>query len=124
MSGLALIAKALGARVTGSDRAESSYTQRLRHHGIEPVIGHAAKNVPDGAEVVCSMVPDGPEVTAAIDSPRWSWIAAAFSMFQRTTPVDRLTVRISSGLASSPASRRTDGMSFIVSSRPSSPWTM
>ena len=41
MSGLALIAKALGARVTGSDRAESSYTQRLRHHGIEP--GSAAK---------------------------------------------------------------------------------
>ena len=63
MSGLALIAKALGARVTGSDRAESSYTQRLRHHGIEPVIGHAAKNVPDGAEVVYSTAvpPDNPE---------------------------------------------------------------
>jgi len=54
MSGLALVAQALGARVTGSDRAESSYTERLRAHGIEPVIGHAAENVPPGAEVVYS----------------------------------------------------------------------
>ncbi len=54
MSGLAIIGRALGARVTGSDRAESSYTERLRAHGIEPVIGHAAGNVPEGAEVVYS----------------------------------------------------------------------
>src|SRR5437588_816091 len=54
MSGLALIAQALGARVTGSDRAESSYTRRLREHGIEPAIGHAAENVPGGAEVIYS----------------------------------------------------------------------
>ena len=54
MSGLAIIARALGAQVTGSDRSESSYTERLREHGIEPVIGHAAANVPDGAEVVYS----------------------------------------------------------------------
>ena len=52
MSGLALIAHALGAQVTGSDRSESAYTARLREHGIEPVIGHAAANVPAGAEVV------------------------------------------------------------------------
>ena len=36
MSGLALVARALGAQVTGSDRAESSYMERLREHGIEP----------------------------------------------------------------------------------------
>jgi len=54
MSGLALVARALGARVTGSDRTESSYIERLREHGIEPVIGHAAENVPPGAEVVYS----------------------------------------------------------------------
>ena len=54
MSGLAIVAAALGAHVTGSDRAESSYTERLREHGIEPVIGHAAANVPAGAEVVYS----------------------------------------------------------------------
>jgi UDP-N-acetylmuramate--alanine ligase len=54
MSGLALVARELGAQVTGSDRAESSYTERLREHGIEPVLGHAAENVPHGAEVVYS----------------------------------------------------------------------
>jgi UDP-N-acetylmuramate--alanine ligase len=54
MSGLALVAKALGAQVSGSDRTESTYTQTLRAHGIEPIIGHAAENVPAGAEVVYS----------------------------------------------------------------------
>jgi UDP-N-acetylmuramate--alanine ligase len=67
MSGLALVAQALGAQVTGSDRAESSYTARLREHGIMPVSGHAAENVPAGAEVVySSAVPgDNPERLAA-----------------------------------------------------------
>jgi len=67
MSGLALIARALGARVTGSDRAESSYTERLREHGIEPTIGHAAENVPAGAEVVYSTAvgAENPERRAA-----------------------------------------------------------
>jgi UDP-N-acetylmuramate--alanine ligase len=67
MSGLALVSQALGAQVTGSDRAESSYTARLREHGIEPAIGHAASNVPPGAEVVYSTaVPtDNPERQAA-----------------------------------------------------------
>jgi UDP-N-acetylmuramate--alanine ligase len=63
MSGLAIVASELGAQVSGSDRAESSYTQRLREHGIEPRIGHDAANVPEGAEVVYSTaVPaDNPE---------------------------------------------------------------
>jgi UDP-N-acetylmuramate--alanine ligase len=63
MSGLALIAARLGAAVTGSDRAPSSYTERLSAEGIEPVFGHAAANVPDGAEVVYSTAipPDNPE---------------------------------------------------------------
>ncbi len=67
MSGLALVAKALGAEVTGSDRSESSYTARLREHGIEPVIGHRAENVPPGAEVVYSTAvpPENPERRAA-----------------------------------------------------------
>ena len=54
MSGLALVASCLGAEVSGSDRAESPYCARLRERGIEPIIGHAADNVPDGAEVVVS----------------------------------------------------------------------
>jgi UDP-N-acetylmuramate--alanine ligase len=63
MSGLALIAARLGAAVTGSDRAPSSYTERLRSLGIEPVFGHAAANVPAGAEVVYStaIAPGNPE---------------------------------------------------------------
>jgi UDP-N-acetylmuramate--alanine ligase len=63
MSGLALVAQALGAQVTGSDRAESTYTERLREHGIDAIIGHAAGNVPAGAEVVYSTAvpPDNPE---------------------------------------------------------------
>jgi UDP-N-acetylmuramate--alanine ligase len=67
MSGLAIVSQALGAGVTGSDRAESSYTERLREHGIELTIGHAATNVPAGAEVVYSTAvsPDNPERRAA-----------------------------------------------------------
>jgi UDP-N-acetylmuramate--alanine ligase len=63
MSGLALVAQALGAQVTGSDRAESSYTERLRERGIVPVIGHRAENVPGQAEVVYSTAvsPGNPE---------------------------------------------------------------
>ena|SRR5215211_2643781 len=66
MSGLALVARALGAAVTGSDQADSPYCEGLRAAGIEPVIGHDAANVPAGAEVVVSTAipPDNPEVRA------------------------------------------------------------
>ena len=64
MSGLALVARALGAEVSGSDQADSPYCDRLRAAGIEPVMGHDAANVPDGAEVVVSTaIPeDNPEL--------------------------------------------------------------
>jgi UDP-N-acetylmuramate--alanine ligase len=67
MSGLALIAHALGASVTGSDRADSSYTARLRERGIDPILGHDRANVPAGAEVVYStaVTADNPERGAA-----------------------------------------------------------
>jgi UDP-N-acetylmuramate--alanine ligase len=67
MSGLALVAHELGASVTGSDQAESSYCERLRAAGIEPVIGHDAANVPEGAEIVVSTaIPeDNAELTVA-----------------------------------------------------------
>src|SRR5688572_8513334 len=67
MSGLALVAQALGAEVSGSDRAESTYSERLRDAGLAPVIGHDAANLPDGAEVVVSTaIPDtNPELAAA-----------------------------------------------------------
>jgi UDP-N-acetylmuramate--alanine ligase len=67
MSGLALVARELGAQVTGSDRAESPYLAVLRAAGVEPVIGHAAENVPDDAEVIFSTAvpPENPERAAA-----------------------------------------------------------
>jgi UDP-N-acetylmuramate--alanine ligase len=67
MSGLALVAKQLGAEVSGSDRTESSYTQRLRAAGIEPQLVHDPEHVPPGAEVVVSTaVPeDNPELVRA-----------------------------------------------------------
>ena len=70
MSGLAWVACSLGAEVSGSDRADSSYSQRLRAHGIELTIGHDAANMPDGAEVVVSTaIPEtNPELVAALSS--------------------------------------------------------
>jgi UDP-N-acetylmuramate--alanine ligase len=67
MSGLALVAAQLGAEVSGSDRAESSYMERLRAAGIEPSVGHDPDNVPADAEVVVSTAigDDNPELVRA-----------------------------------------------------------
>jgi UDP-N-acetylmuramate--alanine ligase len=67
MSGLALVAHALGARVSGSDRsADSPYARPLRELGIVPAVGHDPANVPDGAELVVSsaIAADNPERAA------------------------------------------------------------
>jgi UDP-N-acetylmuramate--alanine ligase len=67
MSGLALVAKQLGAEVSGSDRAQSSYSERLRTVGIAPAIGHDAANVPEGGDVVVStaIAESNPELARA-----------------------------------------------------------
>src|ERR687897_3733193 len=68
MSGLALVARALGARVTGSDRAAGSpYAGPLRAAGIEPAAGHDPANVPPDAELVVSSAipPENPERAVA-----------------------------------------------------------
>jgi len=67
MSGLASVTRTLGAEVSGSDRADSSYTERLRGEGIDPTIGHDGALVPPDAEVVISTaIPDdNPEVERA-----------------------------------------------------------
>jgi UDP-N-acetylmuramate--alanine ligase len=67
MSGLALVCSELGATVGGSDRAESSYLERLRAAGLEPRLGHDAANLPEDAEVVVStaIAPDNPELALA-----------------------------------------------------------
>jgi UDP-N-acetylmuramate--alanine ligase len=67
MSGLAVVCAGLGATVTGSDRSESSYMERLRAAGLEPAIGHDAANLPEGVEVVVStaIAAENPELAAA-----------------------------------------------------------
>jgi UDP-N-acetylmuramate--alanine ligase len=69
MSGLALIARALGATVTGSDRARSPYLERVVGAGVAAVVGHDAANVPagDDVELVVSTAigADNPERAAA-----------------------------------------------------------
>lgn len=67
MSGLAFVCARLGATVTGSDRADSSYMERLREAGLAPAIGHDAANLPEGAEVVVStaIAGDNPELALA-----------------------------------------------------------
>src|SRR5438874_1076844 len=64
MSALALVAREWGADVGGSDRARSSYVERLEAAGIPVAIGHDAAKVPDGAEVIVSsaIAPDNPEI--------------------------------------------------------------
>jgi UDP-N-acetylmuramate--alanine ligase len=67
MSGLALVCHDLGARVSGSDRAESSYLRRVRAAGIDARIGHDAEAVPADADVVVSSAigDDNPELVRA-----------------------------------------------------------
>lgn len=67
MSGLALVCAGLGARVSGSDRAESSYLRRVRAAGIEAHVGHDADSVPASAEVVVSsaIAESNPELARA-----------------------------------------------------------
>lgn len=67
MSGLAWAANSLGAAVTGSDRSDSSYMERLRAAGIGVTVGHDPANLPEGAEVVVStaIAEANPELAAA-----------------------------------------------------------
>jgi UDP-N-acetylmuramate--alanine ligase len=66
MSAYARAAHSLGAQITGSDRASSTYTQSLLVDNVlEAAIGHQPQNVPDGEDVqvvYSSAVPeDNPE---------------------------------------------------------------
>jgi UDP-N-acetylmuramate--alanine ligase len=70
MSAYARAAHALGAAVSGSDRADSVFAAALATDGVlEAVIGHRGENIPsgEGVEVVCSTaIPqDNPERVAA-----------------------------------------------------------
>src|SRR5689334_21592992 len=64
MSALALVAREWGAEVGGSDRARSSYVERLEETGMMVAIGHDAANVREGGGVIVSsaIAPDNPEL--------------------------------------------------------------
>ena len=72
MSGLALVCRELGATVSGSDRSRSSYLDRVEASGATVTVGHAAGNLPDGAEVVVSTAipPENPELARASEEHR------------------------------------------------------
>ncbi|HTC58638.1 MAG TPA: UDP-N-acetylmuramate--L-alanine ligase [Solirubrobacteraceae bacterium] len=96
MSGYARAAHVLGASVSGSDRASSVHSERLRDEGVlDASIGHDAANVPDGEDVeivYSSAVPaDNPERLAArrrglADRPRAD-LLAELSALRRTIAV-------------------------------------
>jgi UDP-N-acetylmuramate--alanine ligase len=96
MSGYARAAHALGASVSGSDRAETPYLERLREEGVlDARIGHGARNVPagEGVELVhSSAIPfENPERVAARergldDRPR-AELLAELTALRRTIAV-------------------------------------
>lgn len=90
MSAYALAARALGADVSGSDRADSPYLDPVRAAGITVHIGHAAEHVPAGADVVHSTAipPDNPERVAAgaRDHPR-SWLLGELTRLRRVIAI-------------------------------------
>jgi UDP-N-acetylmuramate--alanine ligase len=75
MSGLALVCRQLGATVSGSDRADSSYMERLRAAGLDPAIGHDAASLPEAVEVVVSTAigKDNPELELAQEKGLVVW---------------------------------------------------
>jgi UDP-N-acetylmuramate--alanine ligase len=95
MSGYARVATQLGARVSGSDRADGPALAALRALGVEVHVGHDAANVPagDDVEVVHSTaIPtDNPERAAArarglADRPR-AELLEQLSRLKRTIAV-------------------------------------
>ena len=83
MSAIALVLRAMGHRVSGSDLKDSPVAERLRSHGITVAVGHRPENVA-GAEVVTfspAVQAENPELRGARDRgvrvvPRSEMLAA------------------------------------------------
>ena len=65
MSALALVARAWGAEVGGSDRARSSYVDRLEEAGIPVTIGHDYGTT---VEIMSGLEPTDQVIVAPSDS--------------------------------------------------------
>src|ERR1700728_1922038 len=67
MSAIALVLRAMGHHVTGSDLKDSPVAERLRSHGITVAVGHSPENVA-GADAVTyspAVQPENPELVEA-----------------------------------------------------------
>ncbi|HEX4433780.1 MAG TPA: UDP-N-acetylmuramate--L-alanine ligase [Acidimicrobiales bacterium] len=67
MSAIALVLRAMGHHVSGSDLKDSPVAERLRSHGITVAVGHAAENL-GGADAVTyspAVQPENPELAEA-----------------------------------------------------------
>ena len=76
MSGLALILKSRGFRVSGSDRAKSAVTENLEAQGIRVFYGQKKENIAAVAPVdvvvyTAAVHPDNPEFMAANEAVEW-----------------------------------------------------
>jgi UDP-N-acetylmuramate--alanine ligase len=70
MSGIAGILAVRGAEVSGSDARESATVEALRRAGVRVAVGHAAENLPAGADCVVAnsaIRPENPELLAAAE---------------------------------------------------------
>ena len=67
MSALALLARARGFAVAGSDRTENEHTARLKRAGVAVFTGHDAAHVTDADAVIYTLAisPDNPEYRTA-----------------------------------------------------------
>jgi UDP-N-acetylmuramate--alanine ligase len=67
MNGIARLFKAAGMTVTGSDRTDSAYAEKLRGLGIPVAVGHDAANLGDADTLVFTgaLWPDNPEYLLA-----------------------------------------------------------
>ena len=62
MSGIAEVLINLGYQVTGSDLSDNANVLRLRHRGVQILIGHKAENIEGAQVVVTSTAVDGENV--------------------------------------------------------------
>ncbi len=68
MTGIAHMMLDAGLTVTGSDRSDNKYLEKLRKRGVKITIGHDAANLPDDARTIVytsALWPDNPEYLLA-----------------------------------------------------------
>jgi UDP-N-acetylmuramate--alanine ligase len=108
MSGIAEVLLNLGYRVSGSDLAQSTSTERLKSFGAEIYIGHDAKNIGNAEAIVISsaVTGDNPEILAAR--------AAHIPVIQRAVMLGEL-MRLKQGIAIAGTHGKTTTTSLVAS---------